>query len=39
VAVIPLYWPTVHWAARKGIAYKPRRGEETLAQEARIAKQ
>ncbi len=38
VAVIPLYWPTVHWATRKGFAYKPRRGEETLAQEASIEK-
>ena len=38
VAVIPLYWPTVHWATRKGIAYKPRRGEETLAQEASLVK-
>ena len=38
VAVVPLYWPTVHWATRKGIAYKPRRSEETLAQEASIAK-
>jgi len=36
--VVPLYWPTVHWATRKGIAYKPRRSEETLAQEASIAK-
>ncbi len=38
VAVIPLYWPTVHWATRKGIAYKARRSEETLAQEASLAK-
>lgn len=38
VAVIPLYWPTVYWATRKGIAYKPRRSEETLAQEASLAK-
>ena len=39
VAVIPLYWPTVSWATRKGIAYKPRRSEETLAQEASLVKQ
>jgi peptide/nickel transport system substrate-binding protein len=38
VAVIPLYWPTVHWATRKGFSYKPRRGEETLAQEASVVK-
>ena len=38
VAVIPLYWPVVHWAARKGIAYEPRRSEETLAQKASLAK-
>ena len=38
IAVIPLYWPTVSWATRKGFAYKPRRGEETMAQEASIAK-
>jgi len=38
VAVVPLYWPTVHWATRKGVAYEPRRSEETLAQKASIAK-
>jgi peptide/nickel transport system substrate-binding protein len=38
VAVIPLYWPTVNWATKKGIVYEPRRSEETLAQEASIAK-
>lgn len=38
VAVIPLYWPTVHWAAKKGIVYEARRDESTLAQKARLAK-
>ncbi len=38
VAVVPLYWPTVHWAAKKGIVYEPRRSEETLAQKASLAK-
>ncbi len=38
VAVIPLYWPTVNWATRKGIVYEPRRSEETLAQKASLAK-
>ena len=38
VAVVPLYWPIVHWAAKKGIAYEPRRSEETLAQKASLAK-
>jgi peptide/nickel transport system substrate-binding protein len=38
VAVIPLYWPTVHWAAKKGIVYEARRDESTLAQKAKLAK-
>ena len=38
VAVVPLYWPTVHWAAKKGIVYEARRDESTLAQKARLAK-
>jgi peptide/nickel transport system substrate-binding protein len=38
VAVVPLYWPVVHWAAKKGIVYEPRRSEETLAQKAGLAK-
>jgi peptide/nickel transport system substrate-binding protein len=38
VAVVPLYWPTVHWAAKKGVVYEPRRSEETLAQKASLAK-
>ena len=31
VAIVPLYWQVVHWAARKGLAYEPRRDEDTLA--------
>lgn len=38
VAVVPLYWPIVHWAAKKGIVYEARRSEETLAQKASLAK-
>ncbi|MGH8618329.1 MAG: ABC transporter substrate-binding protein [Burkholderiales bacterium] len=38
VAVVPLYWPVVHWAAKKHIAYEARRDESTLAQKARLAK-
>lgn len=26
-AMVPLYWQVVHWAARKGIVYTPRRDE------------
>jgi len=37
-AIVPLYWPVVYWAAKKGIAYEPRRDEETLAQKASLAK-
>ena len=38
VAVVPLYWPVVHWAARKGVVYEPRRDEGTLAQKASLAR-
>ena len=38
VAVVPLYWPIVHWAAKKGIVYEPRRSEETLAQKVSLSK-
>lgn len=38
IAVVPLYWPVVHWAAKKGIVYESRRSEETLAQKASLAK-
>jgi peptide/nickel transport system substrate-binding protein len=38
VAVVPLYWPVVHWAAKKGIVYEARRDEQTLAQKAGLAK-
>ena len=31
VAVVPLYWPTVSWATRKGISYTPRTDERTYA--------
>lgn len=34
-AVVPLYWQIVHWAARKGIRYEARRGEDTAARFAR----
>ncbi len=34
-AIVPLYWQIVHWAARKGIAYVPRRGEDTAARYAK----
>ena len=38
VGIVPLYWPIVHWASKKGIVYEPRRDEYTLAQKARLAK-
>jgi peptide/nickel transport system substrate-binding protein len=31
VAMVPLYWQVVHWAARRGIAYAPRRDEAIAA--------
>lgn len=34
-AIVPLYWQVVHWAARKGITYTPRRDEATAPQYAR----
>lgn len=34
-AIVPLYWQIVHWAARRGIRYEPRRGEDTAARFAR----
>lgn len=37
VGIIPLYWPVIHWAAKKGVAYEPRRDEATLAHKARLA--
>lgn len=33
-AVVPLYWQVVHWASKKGIAYRPSRNEDTLAMHA-----
>ncbi len=36
-AIVPLYWQVVHWAARPGIAYQPRRDEATAARYARPA--
>jgi len=39
VAIVPLFWPVIHWAARNGIVYEPRRDEETLPQKVSIAKQ
>lgn len=30
-AILPLYWQVVHWAARKGIVYTPRRDESSGA--------
>jgi peptide/nickel transport system substrate-binding protein len=34
-AIVPLYWQVVHWAARNGIDYEPRRDETTAARYAR----
>jgi peptide/nickel transport system substrate-binding protein len=34
LGIVPLYWLRVHWAARKGIAYEPRRDEATLVTSA-----
>jgi hypothetical protein len=34
-ALVPLYWQAVHWAARNGINYTPRRDEITAARCAR----
>lgn len=34
-ALLPLYWQVVHWAARKGIIYTPRRDEATAARYAK----
>lgn len=34
-AIVPLYWQVVHWAARKGIIYTPRRDEGSSASFAR----
>jgi hypothetical protein len=33
--IIPLYWQTVRWAARKSVRYEPRRDEERVARGAR----
>jgi peptide/nickel transport system substrate-binding protein len=33
-ALVPLYWQVVHWAARRGIKYQPRRDETTSARYA-----
>ena len=33
-AIVPLYWQVVHWAARRGVAYEPRRDEATAARYA-----
>jgi len=38
VGVVPLFWPIMHWAAKKGVGYEARRDESTLAQKARLAK-
>ena len=37
VGMVPLYWQVVHWAARKGIVYEPRKDETTAARYARPA--
>lgn len=37
-AMIPLYWQSLTWAAYKGITYKARRDERTLAMSAAVAK-
>jgi peptide/nickel transport system substrate-binding protein len=37
-AIVPLYWQVVHWAARKGISYEPRRDEATIATGAALAR-
>lgn len=36
VGIVPLYFPTVHWAARNGIAYRANKNEWTLATYAEI---
>lgn len=38
MAIVPLYWQSVAWAARKDVAYTARRDERTLATDARPAK-
>ena len=30
-AILPLYWPKVTWATRKGIGFTPNTSEDTLA--------
>jgi peptide/nickel transport system substrate-binding protein len=37
-AMIPLYWQSLTWASYKGITYKARRDERTLAMSAAVAK-
>jgi hypothetical protein len=31
VALVPLYWPKLFWAARNGITYLPGKDEDTRA--------
>ncbi|HEY9344311.1 MAG TPA: ABC transporter substrate-binding protein, partial [Inquilinus sp.] len=38
VGIVPLYFPTVHWAARNGISYRANKNEWTLATYAEAAK-
>ena len=38
VAVVPIYFQMVYWAAREGYAYEPNKSEDTLAMFARPAK-
>ncbi|WP_342239120.1 ABC transporter substrate-binding protein, partial [Inquilinus sp. OTU3971] len=38
VGIVPLYFPTVHWAARNGITYRANKNEWTLATYAEAAK-
>jgi len=38
VAIIPLYWQKVHWAAKANIAYDANKSEETSAALAHLAK-
>jgi peptide/nickel transport system substrate-binding protein len=37
-AFVPLYWQSLAWASRKGVNFKARRDERTLAMSASIAK-
>jgi len=38
VAVVPIYFQMVYWAAREGLSYEANKSEDTLAMFARPAK-